>query len=194
MTLSIHLHSPFFFPSTGSLNSTGPTNSNSSFHALNLATHPGLSGSTLIRLYESCIVPILSIYNPDAIVVQCGCDGLSEDPCKEWNLSLEGMGEVLKRILDLEKKTLLLGGGGYNNPNAARCWSYLTAIALKREEIGIDFDISPDLPEYELFAPSFTLDVPGGNMKDQNTEQKLLEIEVAFKGYAEELKKKYCKE
>lgn len=40
------------------------------------------------------------------------------------------MGEVVRKVLEEGKKTLLLGGGGYNNINAAKCWTYLTAIAV----------------------------------------------------------------
>lgn len=95
-------------------------------------------------------------------------------------------------MVERGKKTLLLGGGGYLNPNAARCWSYLTAIALGRIEINVETEIPTEIDEYEVFKPSFTLDVPMGNMRDQNSEEKLLEVENAFKKYAEELSKKYC--
>lgn len=138
LTLSVHLHAPLFYPSTGSLSSTGPTppkgsskSSPAAHHALNLALHPGLSTPTLLRLFESCIQPIYEIYQPDAVVLQCGCDGLAGDPCKEWNLDLAGMGEVVRRVVQgWGKRTLLLGGGGYDNANAARCWTYLTSVAV----------------------------------------------------------------
>ncbi len=42
--------------------------------------------------------------------------------------------------------------------------------------------------EYEEFGPSFTLDVPGGNRMDANTEARLAEVEDAFAGYAEKLR------
>lgn len=136
LTLSIHLLAPLFYPSTGALNSTGPTLSNASYHDLNLASHEGLSSTSLIRLYHSCIAPILEVYDPQAIVIQCGADGLNEDPCGEWNLSLDGVATVLQNILDWrrcrekERKVLLLGGGGYHSANTARSWTYLTSIAV----------------------------------------------------------------
>ena len=38
----------------------------------------------------------------------------------------------MSRILDKwQGKKLLLGGGGYNSPNAARAWAYVTSIAVR---------------------------------------------------------------
>lgn len=136
LTLSIHLHAPLFYPATGALDSTGPAKSQSAYHDLNLACEPGLSTPSLLRLFNSCVLPVMTTYQPQAIVVQCGCDGLAGDPCAEWNLSLEGMGECVSWILqhaDAHKaKVLLLGGGGYSNVSAARCYAYLTSIAVRR--------------------------------------------------------------
>ena len=62
--------------------------------------------------------------------------------------------------------------GGYNSPNAARAWAYLTSIAVIRfflplrsrthpfvkleNPLGLDADI-PDHPGFPLYAPSFTV-------------------------------------
>jgi histone deacetylase 8 len=42
-----------------------------------------------------------------------------------------------------------------------------------------DQDI-PDHAHFEAYAPSFTLDVPAGTMRDQNTESRLKEVETVF--------------
>jgi len=193
LTLSVHLHSRGFFPSaTGSLDSIGPSPPNpAAYHALNLALSYGLSSANLARLFDSCIVPIKEAYNPDAVVAQLGCDGLSGDPCKAWNLDLKGIGEITRSIIEGWKlRTLLLGGGGYDSPNAARCWAYLTSVALGRP-----LPLSQSIPFHDFYpeySPSFTLDVPKlPGMKDENTEEVLEQVESAFKKYQEELKKKY---
>lgn len=131
LTVSLHLHAPLFFPASGALSSSGPTKGNAACHALNLALEPGLTSPNLLRLFDSCIVPLFETYQPDAIVVQCGCDGLAGDPVKEWNLDSTGLSEIVRRVIeDWNKPTLLLGGGGYNNANAARCWATLTSAAV----------------------------------------------------------------
>ena len=131
LTLSVHLHAPLFFPASGALGATGPVPpSKAAFHALNAALHPGLSSENLIRVFENCVEPVVEAYGPDCVVVQCGCDGLAGDPCAEWALGLEGIGEVVRRVVGWGKRVLLLGGGGYDHPNAARCWAYLTSVAV----------------------------------------------------------------
>ncbi|KAL8293406.1 hypothetical protein RQP46_000107 [Phenoliferia psychrophenolica] len=190
LTLCAHLHGPGFYPSTGSLESTGPKATSSSFHALNLALEPGLASSSLLRLYDSCIEPTLDAFKPDAIVIQCGCDGLAGDPCKEWNLDLKGMGEVVDRIIRRGKRTLLLGGGGYDNANVARCWAYLTSVALGRP-LDLDSPIPASMDDFAAFGPSFSLDVPAGEMRERNTEESLAKVEQAFRLAVEALKVRY---
>ncbi|KAM0748508.1 Arginase/deacetylase [Meredithblackwellia eburnea MCA 4105] len=178
LTLSIHLHSPGFFPATGSIDDIGPQGP-AQHHALNLALESGLSTPTLLRVFKSCIMPIYEIYRPDAVVVQCGCDGLAGDPCKEWNLDLEGMGKVLKAVLGWGKRTLVLGGGGYDLDQPLPLTQPIPTSTESMEE------------SFETFAPSFTLDVPAGEMRDRNTEETLQKVESAFEGYANELRRKY---
>ncbi|KAK4696348.1 hypothetical protein P7C70_g8393, partial [Phenoliferia sp. Uapishka_3] len=190
LTLSAHLHGPGFFPASGSLDSTGPASSPASFHALNLALEPGLSTPVLLRLFESCIEPTMEAFRPDAVVVQCGCDGLAGDPCKEWNLDLEGMGEVVRRIIGWKMKTLLLGGGGYNNANVARCWAYLTSVALGNP-LALDTPIPASVDDYAAFGPSFSLDVPAGALREKNTEESVAKVEVAFRQYIATLESRY---
>ncbi|CAE6430497.1 unnamed protein product [Rhizoctonia solani] len=68
--------------------------------------------------------------------------------------------------------------GGYNSPNAARAWSYLTSI-ITGQPLSVDDDI-PDHGVFLQYAPSFVLDVPAGNMPDENTEKGLGEIEDTY--------------
>jgi len=160
LTLSVHLHAPLFYPSTGALESTGPPGeprSKGAFHALNVPLEHGAGEETLRRVWSSCIERVREAYDPEAVVLQLGTDGLAGDPCKvrralapfaavplassctdscalasqEWNLSLSALGYAVERVLSWNKRTLLLGGGGYHSPNAARAWAYLTSVAVR---------------------------------------------------------------
>ncbi|GAA5967732.1 hypothetical protein JCM11641_005748 [Rhodosporidiobolus odoratus] len=196
LTLSIHLHAPLFFPASGALFSTGPTNSKAlgALHALNVALEPGCAGETLERVWKSCVETVVEAYEPDAVVLQCGVDGLAGDPCKEWNLSLSALGSCVSRALSWNKPTLLLGGGGYDSPNAARAWAYLTSIALNRP-LPLSTPIPASLPNplYATFAPSFQLDVPSSlsSIRDKNTDLSLRRVEAAFEGFCEGLWGRY---
>ncbi|GAA5878232.1 hypothetical protein JCM1840_004043 [Sporobolomyces johnsonii] len=196
LTLSLHLHAPLFFPSTGSLFSTGPGNPKGpgAFHALNVALESGLREESLARVWKSCVEKVKEAYQPDAVVVQCGVDGLAGDPCKEWNLSLSALGACVRQALSWDKPTLLLGGGGYSSPNAAKAWAYLTSVALDRP-LPLSSPIPPDglsTFQYASFAPSFTLDVPAiDGVRDRNTDETLEKVEKAFEEYAGRLREKY---
>ena len=43
---------------------------------------------------------------------------------------------------------VLLGGGGYNVPNSAKCWTYLTSVALDKE-------IEDTIPKHDQFYTSY---------------------------------------
>lgn len=49
----------------------------------------------------------------DAIVVQCGADGIAGDPLGGFNLTPLALGKCLSSLLLLRKPTLVLGGGEY---------------------------------------------------------------------------------
>ncbi|KAJ8702039.1 hypothetical protein PTI98_000787 [Pleurotus ostreatus] len=122
-------------------------------------------------------------YNPDFVVVQCGLDALAGDPCATFNWSLGtrdgSLGWCINRIhKEWSGKKLYLGGGGYHSANAARAWAYLTSIILDNP-LPLDTNI-PDHSGFPLYAPSFTLDVPAGNMLDENTEAYLQLVEERY--------------
>ncbi|KAI0684304.1 hypothetical protein BC835DRAFT_1390276 [Cytidiella melzeri] len=182
LTFSIHHTSPGFFP-VSQLSSLSDC-SHHSFDpfTLSLPLARGASDPTFARIWES-VESIKNAFRPDYVVVQCGVDGLAGDPYAVWNWSLgssEGsLSWCLSRILHVwQCKTLLVGGGGYNHPNAARAWTHLPSLAL-RKPLPMTADI-PDHPAFPLYAPSFTLDVPPGHSKDLNTDAYLSEVETRF--------------
>ncbi|CAA7268505.1 unnamed protein product [Cyclocybe aegerita] len=181
LTLSIHHASPGFFPASSQAKLP---NINSDFDpfTLSIPLKQGASSSTYARIWP-LVERVRSVFTPDYIVVQCGVDGLAGDPCATFNWCLGGtegsLGWCVQRILEeWPGKKLLLGGGGYNSPNAARAWAYLTSIAL-----GKPLDLETEIPDhagFPLYGPSFTLDIPAGNMTDHNTKEYLDSIEVCY--------------
>lgn len=161
---------------------------------------------------EECIKPIFEAVKPDAVVLQCGADGLAGDPCKEFNVSLAGYGRAVQSILSwcghvcskdhsskAEEETersqnklipvLMLGGGGYHSTNAARICAYLTSIGLGNP---LDYE-GRSVPEHcshwETFyndgAAGDGLDVPAHtSRKDENTDEDIQLISDRFEEYA----------
>ncbi|KAH9821167.1 hypothetical protein DFH28DRAFT_581578 [Melampsora americana] len=165
LTVSVHYHDPKggFYPLTGSPSNSGPSPpSPASSHALNI---PIFQPSQLAHVSSQFLLPIISLYKPDAVVVQCGVDGLAGDPIggSFLGLGLKEMGDSLTDIIQHSRlircKVLLLGGGGYHRANAARAWAYFTSIALGRTS-SLSADIPLEVESYMEYSPSFTLDIP----------------------------------
>lgn len=55
--------------------------------------------------------------------------------------------------------------------------------------LALDSEI-PDHRAFPLYGHSFTLDVPAGNMQDQNSEEYLKTVEASFEGVLVELKRR----
>ncbi|KAJ3486563.1 hypothetical protein NLI96_g4154 [Meripilus lineatus] len=208
LTLSVHHAAPGFFPPSTLSSLSDPLDPSFDPFTLSLPLSQGACSSTFSKIWPS-IEGVKDTFQPDYVVVQCGVDGLVGDPCAVWNWSLgdrEGsLGWCIDRICNHWRlKTLLLGGGGYNSPNAARAWAYLTSIAVcypsALEYFDIESDYSqlerplpletdiPDHPAFPLYAPSFTLDVPAGYVQDRNSDAYLSEVEDKFRAIIEIIK------
>lgn len=182
LTLSIHHASPGFFPVSALSDLPNPDDPAFDPFTLSIPLKPGASGRTFAQIWPT-VECIKEIFNPDVVVVECGLDGLAGDPMAMWNWSLGGVGSLgwyITRILrDWHGKKLLLGGGGYNSTNASRAWAFLTSVA-----IGKPLPLETDIPDHRalpLYQPSFTLDVPSGNMQDQNSEDYLRGVEQCYR-------------
>ncbi|KAJ7322846.1 hypothetical protein DFH08DRAFT_712298 [Mycena albidolilacea] len=192
LTFSIHHAAPGFFPVSPL--ASKPTPDSDPF-TLSLPLRPGASNRTFARAWQ-CVERVHAAFDPDYVVVQCGVDGLAGDPCAIFNWSLgpdEGsIGWCIGRVVnEWCGKKVLLGGGGYDSPNAARAWAYLTSVALGGP-LSLDTQI-PDHPYFPLYAPSFILDVPAGNMQDQNSEDYLCTLDEAFAGVVAEIIERMAK-
>ena len=73
------------------------------------------------------------MYQPSAIVLQCGADSLSGDRLGCFNLTLKGHGKCVEFVKKYNLPLLLLGGGGYTIRNVARCWTHETSVALNTD-------------------------------------------------------------
>ncbi|MFZ1469863.1 MAG: acetoin utilization protein AcuC [Paracoccaceae bacterium] len=69
------------------------------------------------------ILPRVAEFAPDALVVQCGADSLTEDPLSRLALSNRAYLEALTALRPLAPRLLVLGGGGYNPWSVGRLWT-----------------------------------------------------------------------
>lgn len=176
LTLSIHRYDIGFFPGSGDI-SRDRGIGNGFGYDVNLPMRKGLSSSTLMRMVESMVIPLIGKFQPNCLVIQCGCDGLNTDGLKEWNLSIKGMTRAIDTILQHSGKipALLLGGGGYNHTEAAKFWTYLTAVVSGQDtsswDLIPDHELSDSYQDYQFWANEREL-----NMKDLNDDEEWLQF------------------
>ncbi|KAL8559497.1 hypothetical protein ACOMHN_037161 [Nucella lapillus] len=115
---------------------------------------------------------VLECFTPEAVVCQCGADGLAGDPMATFNLTPSALRHCVHFLRMRKLPLLLLGGGGYHHANTARCWASLTAVALKRQ---LPQDV-PDHKHFTEYGPGYELGVQAGNRKDLNTREELATI------------------
>ncbi|XP_076440662.1 putative histone deacetylase 1-B [Babylonia areolata] len=164
MTVSFHNYDGFFFPGTGALSATG--SEKGKHYTLNFPLREGMDDASYEFVFKPVIQKVMESYQPEAVVLQCGADSLAYDRIGCFNLTLKGHGKCVEFMKSLNVPLLLLGGGGYNPKNVARCWTYETSIA-------VGMDLSDDLPftdYFEYFAPYYKLHIePSPHVQNWNT-------------------------
>ena len=147
MTVSFHKYGDMFFPGTGSLRDVGMNSGK--YYSVNVPLNDGIDDRNFVDLFKFVMQDVMDIYQPGAIVLQCGADSLAGDRIGCFNLSLKGHAECVAFMKSFGKPILVTGGGGYTKTNVARCWANETATLL-------DKNLAEDIPfhdnYYEYYA------------------------------------------
>ncbi|KAG4932643.1 hypothetical protein JHK87_046645 [Glycine soja] len=166
MTVSFHKFGDFF-PGTGHVKDIGVGSGKN--YAVNVPLNDGMDDESFRSLFRSIIQKVMEVYQPEAVVLQCGADSLSGDRLGCFNLSVRGHADCLRFLRSFNVPLMVLGGGGYTIRNVARCWCYETAVA-----VGVEPDNKLPYNEYyEYFGPDYTLYVDPSNMENLNTSKDL---------------------
>jgi acetoin utilization protein AcuC len=121
-TLLISVHEDRRWPFTGALDDDGGGN------CLNLPVPRGFNDTEMALIRDTLILPALADFAPDAIVLQCGADAVTEDPLSRLTLSNNAHWAVLRGLMALgAPRLLVLGGGGYNPWSVGRLWTGIWA-------------------------------------------------------------------
>uniref|UniRef100_A0A8C0VDM6 Histone deacetylase 8 n=3 Tax=Cyanistes caeruleus TaxID=156563 RepID=A0A8C0VDM6_CYACU len=176
MTVSLHKFSPGFFPGTGDVTDVGLGKGR--YYSVNVPIQDGIQDEKYYQICESVLKEVYAAFNPNAVVLQLGADTIAGDPMCSFNMTPEGVGKCLKYVLQWQLATLVLGGGGYNLANTARCWTYLTGVILGRT-------LSSEIPDHEFFTeygPDYVLEITPSCRPDRNEPQRIQEILNSIKG------------
>jgi len=101
------------------------------------------------RLFKPIMSKVMAVFQPEAIVMQCGGDSLSDDRLGQQNLSISGHARCVGFLRSFSM--LLLGGGGYTINHVAACWCY---------EVFIYSDLPPNKKFQKLsllYSESFSI-------------------------------------
>ena len=119
---------------------TGPVEDRAGGFARNAAVPFGLNDSEFEALVREAALPLMDGFAPDAIVLQCGVDGLMDDPQSRMDLSNSVYWRTVAEVMPRAPRLLVLGGGGYNPWSVARAWTGIWATLN-------GFDVPDRLPE-----------------------------------------------
>lgn len=115
--LMISVHEDGLWPRTGALGVTGQGST------VNLPVPRALNDDEMALIRDDMILPRVIAHRPDAIVLQCGADGVEEDPQAHLSLSNQAHWSIVKGLMGVAPRLLVLGGGGYNPWSVGRLWT-----------------------------------------------------------------------
>ena len=102
---------------------TGQPGDNGGGQARNFTLPRGADDDAFLTVMTHHILPEIEAFAPDYLVLQAGCDGLSDDPQSGLMFTTTGYWRSIEMCLALAIPTMILGGGGYNPFTTARAWS-----------------------------------------------------------------------
>jgi histone deacetylase 1/2 len=173
MTFSLHKYGDFF-PGTGHISDVGAKDGTG--FSVNAPLNNGITDDTYFRdLFQPVLAKIMEVFQPGAIVLQCGADSLTGDRLGCFNLTLKGHAECVKYVKSFGVPMLVLGGGGYTIRNVARCWAFETAVLLDRPDIPNEI---PYNDYYEYYAPDFELHLQPEPMENLNSKETLEGVRI----------------
>lgn len=113
----ISIHEEGRWPFSGALTDTA---GGSGFF---LPVPAGYNDTEARALLDGLILPRVAEHRPEALVLQCGADSLTEDPLSRLSLSNRAYLAALAALRPLCPRLLVLGGGGYNPWTVGRLWA-----------------------------------------------------------------------
>jgi acetoin utilization protein AcuC len=125
--LMISVHEENRWPRTGALEDRGAG------QVFNLPVSRGFHDGEMALVREALILPAVAAFRPDAVVLQCGADGVLEDPQSKLALSNNAHWAIVDGLRGMAPRYLVLGGGGYNPWSVGRLWTGVWGVLAGQE-------------------------------------------------------------
>jgi len=110
----VSLHQYPAYPGTGKTSQQGSHN-----NVLNLPVPPGSDITVYQPLWERKILPFLTNFSPDLLIISAGYDANTNDPLASVNLQPEDFGLFTEYCLGITKRIMFGLEGGYDLPSLA---------------------------------------------------------------------------
>ncbi|WP_276352650.1 acetoin utilization protein AcuC [Cohnella caldifontis] len=128
-TFSIHETGKYLFPGTGFAHERGASSGYGA--CLNLSMEPYTEDDSWLECFETALEKAASVFRPDVVVSQHGCDAHAFDPLAHVHCSMRiyrEMPRMIRSVADryADGRWIALGGGGYDHYRVApRAWGLL---------------------------------------------------------------------
>lgn len=141
LTISFHEAGYALFPGTGYEHEIGEGPGKG--YSVNVPFPPFTEDGDYVWAFEQIVPPLFELFQPDTVVTQLGVDSFYSDPLTSLRLSIFGFEKIIRRMKELARHWIALGGGGYEVSNVARAWTLAWAVMN-----GVE--LSEDLPSVYL--------------------------------------------
>lgn len=126
LTISVHEFAYGFFPGTGGIEETGSGEGEGA--SLNVPLPPFAGDIPYLAAFERVIVPAVTAFHPDVLVVHLGADVHHADPLAHLQVTIPALEEIYTGLVDLAERTsdgrlLAIAGGGYNPMTLGSLWA-----------------------------------------------------------------------
>jgi len=114
--VSAHLFAPFFYPGGGLSNEIGAGHGFG--HTLNVPLPPLVGDEGYYQIMQELVLPKITAFKPDIILVSAGFDAHWQDPLAQGGLSLTGYARICQYLVKManslcEGRILFILEGGY---------------------------------------------------------------------------------
>lgn len=164
MTFSIHESGRSLYPGSGFVEEEG-----AELSSINLPMPARTQGSAWLHAFAKTLDLAFSRFQPQAIVLQMGCDPHTLDPLGHLRVSVQHWLGAVSAVKEKGLPIVALGGGGYHLPNVPRMWVGAVLTLLDRT---VPQQIPPQIPR-EWGLTSYLDADTGGNEGMEEAERQV---------------------